>query len=73
LLRKSKSEEQAQTLAVRDGLMTLYAKELLPDQFEFLNNHRQLLLQENKESEDKRAQDANQTHPNQHADPIESI
>ena len=52
--------------------MILYAKDILPDQFEFLNDHRQLLLQleENKESEDKCAQYANQTHPNQPADPI---
>ena len=50
--------------------MILYAKDLLPDQFEFLNDHRQLLLQENKKSEDKRSQDANQTHPNQPANPI---
>ena len=50
--------------------MTLYAEEFL---LEFLNKHPQLLLQENKESEDKCAKDANQTHPNQHADPIESI
>jgi hypothetical protein len=45
--------------------MTLYAKEL----FEFFNDHGQLLLQENKESEEKRAPDLNQTHPNQHANP----
>ena len=71
LLWKSKSEEQgAQTLVMRDKLMTLYAKEFL---LEFLNKDQQLLLQENKESEDKRAKDVNQTHPNQHADPIESI
>ena len=53
---------------MRNRFTTLYARELLPDRFESVNDYRQLLLQENKESEDKRAQDANHTRPNQHAD-----
>ena len=56
-----------------EGLVALYAKELLLDQFEFLNDHRQLVLQKNKELEDERVEDANRPHPNKHADPIESV
>ena len=56
-----------------EGPVALYAKELLLDQFEFLNDHRQLVLQENKELEDEREEDANRPHPNKHADPIESV
>jgi hypothetical protein len=40
--------------------LALYAKELLLDLFEFLNYHRQLVLQENKELEDEHVQDVNQ-------------
>lgn len=52
--------------------MALYAKEFLLDLFKFFNDHRQLVLQENKESEDERVEDANEPHPNQHSDPIKS-
>ena len=63
--RKGKTEEQqgVQTLAVTEGLVALYAEELLLDQFEFLNDYQQLVLQENKKSEDEHVQDANQTSP----------
>jgi hypothetical protein len=60
-LGEEKTEEQqgVQTLAVTEGLVALYAEELLLDQFEFLNDYRQLVLQENKKLEDERVQDVN--------------
>ena len=60
---KGKKRIRIQTLAVIDGFVVLYAKKFLFDYFEFLNDHRKLLLQENKESEDKRVNESNQHSP----------
>jgi hypothetical protein len=52
--------------------VALYAKQLLLDQFDLLNDSWQVMLEEIKELKDERAQKTNQSHPNQHADSMES-
>jgi hypothetical protein len=50
------------------------AKKFVLNQFEFSNNHQQVVLQEKKDySEEERAQAAGQTYPNEHADSLQSI
>ena len=56
---ESKGKKQIRIQTQMD-LCALYAKKFL---FEFLNDHRNLVLQENKESEDKRVNESNQHSP----------
>ena len=49
---KGKKRIRIQTLAVIDGFVALYAKKFL---FDFLNDHRNLVLQENEGNQKKNA------------------
>ena len=51
-IERKKKQIRIQTLAVIDGFVALYAKKFL---FDFLNDHRNLVLQENEGNQKKNA------------------